>query len=36
MKRTRKSYNEEEFELDNVYNDDDDRSRGAGFSAMFY
>lgn len=25
MKRTPKCYNEEEFELDNIYNDDDDR-----------
>lgn len=25
MKRTRKCYNEEEFELDNVYNEDNDR-----------
>ena len=36
MKRTRKCYNEEEFELDNIYNDDDDRSSRGGMSAMFY
>ncbi|WP_440408425.1 hypothetical protein [Prevotella sp.] len=36
MKRTRKCYNEEEFELDNIYNDDDDRSSRGGLSAMFY
>ena len=36
MKRIRKCYNEEEFELDNIYNDDDDRSSRGGLSAMFY
>ncbi len=36
MKRTPKCYNEEEFELDNIYNDDDDRYGKAGLSAMFY
>lgn len=36
MKRNRKCYNEEEFELDNIYNDDDDRSSRGGYSAMFY
>ena len=36
MKRTPKCYNEEEFELDNIYNDDDDRYGKEGLSAMFY
>lgn len=36
MKRTRKCYNEEEFELDNVYNEEDDRYGRDGLSAMFY
>lgn len=36
MKRTPKCYNEEEFELDNIYNDDDDRNERNGLSAMFY
>lgn len=35
MKSRRKCYNEEEFELDNIYNDDD-RSERIGLSAMFY